>query len=270
MPISHRPLVDSPFGREIHVDPTQELARADRVLLRSLYAEHHLLVLRQAEMNREEQVRLVGVLGPILQDQGKEYVANSPKDGILGDHELLWHSDVLFTPEPYQGIALYAEELRPGASTTRFASCVRAYEVLPDDLRQRILELQAVSVHHRHPTRWEIPSGTPAHTHPVVTTHAGSGDLMLNVDLLHTARIEGLDVEDSERLLDELHGHLYAPSNTYEHRWQPHDLVVWDNRSVHHARDPVPTEIGVRRLRRLVLGTKTLDDQFPGLQSAYG
>ena len=33
---------------------------------------------------------------------------------------------------------------------------------------------------------------------------------------------------------------LFAPDNIYTHQWQPHDLLVWNNLTLQHARAPQP------------------------------
>ena len=48
----------------------------------------------------------------------------------------------------------------------------------------------------------------------------------------------GGTLEESERLLDELWKYATLPSNCYTHQWRVGDLLVWDNRSTMHRRDP--------------------------------
>jgi taurine dioxygenase len=45
----------------------------------------------------------------------------------------------------------------------------------------------------------------------------------------------GLELQESERLLDELWS--YAESAVYRHKWALGDLVLWDNRTTMHRRD---------------------------------
>ena len=73
-----------------------------------------------------------------------------------------------------------------------------------------------------------------------------------------TARIEGLDREESDALLEELFAVGEDPSIIYEHVWRPGDLVIWDNRCVTHARTDFLHE--ERRLlqRTTLVGTEAL------------
>ena len=47
----------------------------------------------------------------------------------------------------------------------------------------------------------------------------------------------GLDLADSESLLDELWSIVDRPEFAWEHVWRVGDLVLWDNRCTMHRRD---------------------------------
>jgi len=49
------------------------------------------------------------------------------------------------------------------------------------------------------------------------------------------AYIMGLEVAESERLLDEIWS--YVDAVVYKHKWALGDLVFWDNRTTMHRRD---------------------------------
>ena len=52
------------------------------------------------------------------------------------------------------------------------------------------------------------------------------------------AYVEGLPLDESEALLDDIWAHATADSQTWYHRWRVGDLVVWDNRCTMHRRNP--------------------------------
>jgi taurine dioxygenase len=43
---------------------------------------------------------------------------------------------------------------------------------------------------------------------------------------------------ESEALLDELWAHAQRPEHAFAHRWRIGDLLMWDNRTTMHRRDP--------------------------------
>ena len=75
---------------------------------------------------------------------------------------------------------------------------------------------------------------------------------MLYVNRLMTDHIVGMDRAESDTLLEDLFQVLEDPSHSYEHVWQPDDLVIWDNRCSIHARTDFP-ETERRKLRRLTV-----------------
>ena len=61
---------------------------------------------------------------------------------------------------------------------------------------------------------------------------------MLYLGRRRMAWIEGLDLADSDALLDEIWAHATRPDLSFTHRWRVGDLVLWDNRCTMHRRDP--------------------------------
>lgn len=261
-------LESAPFGVEIRLDPSRPLDDADQAELRRVYEDHHLILIREQEMTYEEQVRFAGYLGPVLHQAGKQYVSNTRPDGLLGSNELLWHSDIQFTENPYYGICLHAVEIDPGRTSTRYANMVRACKTLPSGLRAK-LEGRTVLLKYR--LDWDVEG--PRLDRPVIDGHPLTDQEMLTPDQLHTAEFSGLTQEESDELRDELFAHQYGPENVYEHWWQLNDLVLWDNRAVQHARGRLdPESVGVRTLRRVTLATQTIEEQvenFRDLRDAY-
>jgi taurine dioxygenase len=74
--------------------------------------------------------------------------------------------------------------------------------------------------------------GTP---HPIVIEHPVSGAKALYLGRRRNAYIMGLDLPESERLLDQLWS--YVETAVYRHKWARGDLVLWENRSTMHRRD---------------------------------
>ena len=83
--------------------------------------------------------------------------------------------------------------------------------------------------------------------------HPGTGEEILAIYHQQTDAILPLAQDESVALLDELFAHLYQPAHRYVHRWELHDLVLWDNVALQHSRPEVGTD-EPRTLRRVCVG----------------
>jgi taurine dioxygenase len=68
----------------------------------------------------------------------------------------------------------------------------------------------------------------------VVRTHPETGKRALFVNEGFTSHILGLPEDESTAILEQLFAHSVQPDNVYTHRWQPGDMLFWDNRSTLH------------------------------------
>jgi len=82
------------------------------------------------------------------------------------------------------------------------------------------------------------PHTAPGAWHPAVLRHPVTGAPSLFLGRRRNSYVEGLAPAESEALLDALWQHIDRPDLRYEHRWRVGDLLLWDNRSTMHRRDP--------------------------------
>jgi alpha-ketoglutarate-dependent taurine dioxygenase len=230
---------------------------------------YHLLVLvRGPELSIADHRRFMEWFGPIdmvhaygefTSESGEHYISNTRPDGYARDGELLRHQDYCFQDRLLPAISLYAEVAPAVGGETRFTNVMAAYERLPEDLRRRIAGLRALHLlDERNATtrRYRAataPADAPRAIHPVVETHPLTGKPILYVNPSMTDSIVGLPEAESDQLLEELFSYGEAPELQYEHRWQPNDLVIWDNVALQHARRPFP-DGAPRSMRRLQVG----------------
>jgi taurine dioxygenase len=264
------------FGTVIEHDLRIPLDSAQQRELQAVFAARHLLLFPAQDISYEEQVRVVGYLGPVLPG-GPEWVSNVRENGLVPEGALLFHSDFIFTAEPSLGLCLYATEVPPAGCPTSFADAVGAAGRLPPELRARVSGLQALNVfdlsYQRGDVRFreatlgpETPL-SPRYAHPVLMRHPTTGQELLSVNEMQTDRIIGLDEPESEETLEALWALLYAPENTYSHQWRVGDLVVWDNIAVQHGR-PSPPRHEPRTMRRVTMAEYSVFDLVPGFAEA--
>ncbi len=178
-------------------------------------------------------------------------ISNIKKEGKpiggLGDGEAVWHADM--TSQEIQGIGmvLYGEIIPSEGGDTQFSDQYAAYDSLPADLKRRIENL---SIKHdaTHTSDGELrygfeefasgdPRETPGKLHPIVYTHPETGKKALYLGRRAWAYVDGLSLEDSEALLDELWTYAVKDEHVITHQWQVGDVIAWDNRSTLHRRD---------------------------------
>ena len=261
-----RPIPGAPFGLDVKADLSGAFSEAEKQALRELYRRDGLLLFRGQSLSMDRQLDASEIFGPVMRGSIENYlVSNVEEDGLLGDGELLFHSDVPFVPAPYIGGSLQALEVDEGVSATRFASAFRAWEQLPPELQRRIDGMNVLHVRGRELGRrtrlTDSQPGDNCAVHALVGHQEGTGRPYIFACLDMAALAIGLSEPDSDALLEELFSHLYAPGNIYDHHWTRGDLIVWNNRAIQHARSPIAS--GRRTLQRVVIAEYGYWDQCP-------
>ncbi len=147
-----------------------------------------------------------------------------------------WHSDQSFKPTPAMASLLYGIEVPANGGDTMFANMYLAYDTLSDRMKQLLSGLKAnhdYQMGARQRQSADYPKSYPPSPHPVVRTHPESGRKALFVNPL-CSDIIGLPSGESSAILDFLLRHSIQPEFIYRHRWQPDDLLLWDNRCLMH------------------------------------
>ena len=166
--------------------------------------------------------------------------------GVLGDGEAAWHTDMSYMDRPPPASVLYGLETPAEGGDTCYMSMYAALDEMPADLRREITGKilnhdssydSSGKLRATHATVRDV-SAAPGARHPIVCAHPETGRAALYLGRRLNAYVVGETVADSEALLDRLWAHCDQPKFTYRHRWQPGDLVMWDNRCTMHRRDP--------------------------------
>ncbi len=177
-------------------------------------------------------------------------IENGRPIGGLGNSEANWHSDMTYVETPPPASVLLGIEIPATGGDTHFADQQAAYERLPKPLRARIDELTikhdaahtSVGTLRAGFEPFDDPRDAPGAVHPMVRVHEETGKRVLYLGRREWAYVPGLSLDDSEALLDELWAHAATPDNSWSQRWQPGDLIIWDNRRVLHRRDDFPAQ----------------------------
>jgi taurine dioxygenase len=247
-------------GLDLHQPMSDALAQTLRQGLR----KHRLLLVRgQPGLSVQQQVEFTKCFGELyvsrsykgeMGEQGY-YFSNTRTDGQLGTGELSYHHDHLFNERPCSAAVLYAIEVPPSGSATKFRDSIEMYNRLPDSTKAQaeavrclhVLDYASVSRTGRVQKSDLSPKALRA-WQPLVWSDPQTRALWLVP--LTTHALDGIDEAAGMALLDT----LWAEAETmhdleYVHQWHTGDILIWDNLRLSHARLPF-NDAEPRTLRR--------------------
>ena len=153
---------------------------------------------------------------------------------------------------PPAGTALFGITIPQEGGDTLFADQVKAFEEMPDDLREKFENLTAIhsaalgyapdgayGEEDQKQGRSMVikPSEKARETceHPLVRTHHETGKKALFSSAAYIKGFDGYSTEEGNALLGELYMYQTQEQFIYRHKWEKDMLVMWDNRSLLHA-----------------------------------
>ena len=225
--------------------------------VRQAFSDHSVLIFRDLNGHILTQY-LLPDYPELLAVSNKKNDAGEPLG--IEDAGRYWHTDVSYEAVPPMGSLLYGLEVPAEGGDTMFASQYRAYEKLPNDLKERAsslkarhrfnyTQIQASKGSTRKPLTDEQQKQLVGAVHPVVRTHPETGRKALYVNPGFTESLIDVAEDESRTLLDTLFGYATDPAVIYRHSWQVRDLVFWDNRCLMHHATPYPAD-SIRHMHR--------------------
>jgi alpha-ketoglutarate-dependent taurine dioxygenase len=259
------------FGAQVRGLRTDALPEGEALArLRSLLDERSLLLFPDVSVDYPFQTMLTALvvghedrLPADLRDRDQppemtpSYVSNRESGSQAPYGRLLFHTDMMWHSDPCHALSLHGIEVEQPSVPTVFASTTHAWDTLPDELRDRVAGLDVLQV--TGTKMRDVDDDLLISTFdqdystvtPIEVAHPRTGRSMLFVSQGNTEKVVDMDPVAGEALLEELFGHLYAPSNLFEHHWRDGDLVVWDNLAVQHARSNVQIDGPARTLQKV-------------------
>lgn len=242
-----------PLGGDTHGRPGPTTAVAEE--LRAAFRRHPVLCLRTSGLSADQLVGLAAAFGqPKVQLLRDERLDGRPEVSTISSTQVdrrgsgervvfgaAWHTDDSYFAEPASATVLYAHVIPSHGGDTLFADCAAAYDAL-DPAEQR--QLAPLRVTHQYQSRRNLnrvpkrsaeeEAETPPVSHPLVRRHPDTGRPALYLNPNRMDHVDGLDLVEGDALLDALVAHATEDRFVYRHRWQPHDVVIWDNRCTMH------------------------------------
>ena len=266
-----RPLTAA-VGAEIRGVDLARVSEAQFNEIERAWIKHSALLFRGQQLDHDALLafsRRFGELDPPpVNENGKKFVEGYPDIyvvsniigadgtpiGSLGAGEAVWHTDMSYLPEPPDASLLYAVEIPLAGGDTwlcgMIAACASLPAALRDAVKHRSIKHDGTYNSGGYLRAGLADSSDPVHSvgtpHPIICVHPPSGKNTLYLGRRRNAYVVGLLLDESEALLDELWAHAARPEHAFAHRWQIGDVLMWDNRTTMHRRDPF--DASARRL----------------------
>ena len=261
-----------------------EVDRLDAVA--DALARGRVAVMRGVDLSVDAQVAFTAGLGTLVgDDRGLPQVRYEDDRTASADQRLYneqWHADLSWSEEGPAVTVLYGLELGRAVAPTALVDTVSAFARLTD--AERCSVRRWLACHHVGRSRAERygplrrrwwprlgrcasparPSASaragvhrpthvdePGAVHPVVVTQPGTGAEGVTLGDHAWTLVDRPDTE-GRRQVDRLQQRLVQLGDHYLHEWREGDLVVFDNHTTLHRREPGARRSSRRVLRRTV------------------
>ncbi|PWS38416.1 2,4-dichlorophenoxyacetate dioxygenase [Falsiroseomonas bella] len=231
----------------------------------------HFGPLEQAtgDIARSDQRRLSMEVNDISNlDRDGSVLARDDRRRLFALGNMLWHSDSSFKPTPAKYSLLSARVIPGSGGNTEFADMRAAWDALDDETKALVRDLvcEHTQIHSRGTLGFsDFTEEERARWAPVpqrlVRRHPRTGRLSLFLSA-HAGGIQGWPKPEALMLLRDLTEHATQRDFVHAHVWQPHDLVMWDNRVTMHRARRYPAE------QKRDLHRTTVADSAPTLEQA--
>jgi taurine dioxygenase len=289
MTVEFRPISDAGGAEAAGVDVKATLSGDDLAAVEQGFLDYGVLLFREQPMSPQELVifaRQFGDLQPHVQrayqhPEAPEVVnmTNRKPDGSFdeagarrGAIENLrdgWHSDLSYDPVPAKATLLHSLEVTSSGGNTCFSNVAKAFEDMPDDLKQRVIGKYvefSYGGHTRNKSAAKAASALDVKaqalasaTHPAINIHPETRCPAIFANPLLASRILDLPDEESEELLEILFDWIDRAEYHWEHKWTVGDTIMWENRGgvMHSGRLDYPLDEARRFIRTTVRGGPT-------------
>ena len=249
------------IGAELRGVSLADAARDDTLFaeLKTLLLKHRVLFLRDQDITAADHVAFARRFGEL---EDHPVVGSDPDHpGLVRiykdlnsppeHYENAWHCDATWREAPPMGAVLRCVECPEVGGDTIWANMAKAYEDLPQPIKQQIAPLRArhsieatfgaaMPIERRHALKAQFPDAE----HPVVRTHPETGEKVLFVNGFATHFVNfhtpanvryGNDFSPAAaNLLTYLIGRAAIPEYQVRWRWTPNSVAIWDNRATQH------------------------------------
>lgn len=258
------------FGVEIHDVEVRGLNKDGLAELRNLIAEHHLVVIRNQNLNNKEFHGFASAFGAPMRSAFSSGIDDFPEIIEIkrrADQEsalsTLWHSDSTYLENPPHFTFLIGDDIPPFGGNTSFSDVSSAYEDLSDPLKEFLAKQYIIAcsdlhanndryAHVSNPSNKGKERETYQSVHPAVILNSDNNKHGIYANEEHTFRFDGMTYDESKPILNYLFDHIKKDKYRVEVNWTPGTIAISDNRSTQHR--AVDNYFGhPRKMRRIIV-----------------
>lgn len=241
------------FGYDLS-DDVRDYTINDRHYLIDLIKEHKILRWRKQSLTPEEYLKFSEVFGTCWENDDPELLGgngeinskvpgfnkitrvSNKNQGVLGDYEVAWHSDVVHKPFYSKGGTtpfrlLYATVLPTDVPTiTKWSDCEYGYENTPENLKT-IADKLNMYCKAPYYTTWQ------GNVTPFLTIDPFSGKKSFKLEKTFFKKFVGMNEIDSKQLMTEYFNHTLVPENIITNTWEVGDILFTNNYNTIHERE---------------------------------
>ena len=237
--LDHHPL--SPLGAVVTGVSVDALADDDVATLRTLLAEHGVLVLPDQDVDDGRFLNFLRSFGPTTFTEGETPVPGFDELNVITNvgrdtpPKSNFHTDTSYVRNPPAYTALRAVQVPTRGGRTLFTNQYAAYETLPPAVRAKLAGRTVTHV----VTGLDLGEDQESTAdHPLFQVHPLSGRTAMYLSTpKRCTGISGLPASEAADMIDYLYAHSTREENVFAHRWSAGDVVIWDNRCVLHRAD---------------------------------
>ncbi len=205
-------------------------------------------------LGREGRIEWFGTIGNVMPDGS--VLGNDHRRTVFQTGNMMWHSDSSFRAVPAFVSIMCAYETPAEGGETLFVSQRAAFERLAAPERERLAPQVCIHDYVFSRSRVAPDAVSPEHAaslppvrQRLVRRNPATGARNLYIGS-HAREIEGWDYDESRALLEGLVEEMTAEEHVLAHRWEPGDLVIWDNRCLLHRGAGYDADRFRRRMRQ--------------------
>ena len=264
------------FGIEIcDIDLAGDISDAQFAEIRDCYQQSSLLLFRGQSLAAADQAALCHRFGqPKIETRKQFNFQEHPEVSTLGNASSAdgkplcffarggfgWHTDGTAACHVNAATLLYAVEVPRAGGDTLFCSTADAWARAPQALKDKLESVSILASFHAHndpllesdpksfiPLSEQERAALPPVWHKMVQNHPVTGRKVfyLNLDPLE---FDGIAEQAGRDAIAEIVEIAAAEEYVYRHRWQPGELLIWDNHAMLHSGTPTHMYESDRRL----------------------